>query len=146
MSQKLIISGASAYSSLGPQPLPSTTPSPPLQPSYWLPLPLLINPVLPQHQHHSAISRTFSSSAAFISVSSSALNQACSSWVLNHAPLPYSDGCLHLGFLFSSQSSLFLLGPQPRLIFHNQRSHEQPTWHEQETKAILLSTEAEWPH
>jgi hypothetical protein len=70
-----------------------------------------------------ALNHTFSSSATFISASSSALNQACSSSAsasLGHQPYLLLLRCLHIGVFFSTQSSLFLLGPQPRLLFHTQ--------------------------
>ncbi len=109
-----------------PHTRPSTTPSPPPPPSYRLPLPLSIKPVPPQHQYHLAINHTFSSSAAFISGPLQHSIKPVPPQSSTVPPLPYSDGCLHLSVLFSAQSSLFLLGPQLRLLFHTHMSHEQP--------------------
>jgi hypothetical protein len=70
-----------------------------------------------------ALNHTFSSSATFILVSSSALDQSCSSSAsasLGHQPYLLLLYCLHIGVLFSTQSSLFLVVPQPRVLFHTQ--------------------------
>jgi hypothetical protein len=70
-----------------------------------------------------ALNHTFSSSTTFISASSSALDQACSSSAsasFGHQPYLLLLCCLLIGVLFSTQSSLYLLGPQPQLLFHTQ--------------------------